>query len=228
MVKLSEKDVVWIDTETTGLDPAKAEIIELAIVDSQRNILFNSRIKPSRIEDAEPKALEVNGYTPEDWGGTKPFSEHAEEILALLKWKIIGGHNPSFDLSMLKAEFRRLSPPMSIREFPYHCIDTCSLAMALLIQRKLPIWRRLLGVGDRRPSLLNLDALRRYYRIPVHEHHSALVDTLDAMTVYDHLMGLTTWHGSLMWNLSETAEWIRGQASLWGLAYLPAPTQESA
>ena len=56
-----DKKAICLDTETTGLG-SDAQIIEIAITDLNKNILFNQRIKPTT--DIEHGALSVHGITP--------------------------------------------------------------------------------------------------------------------------------------------------------------------
>lgn len=169
---------LYVDTETTGLDPSVHEIIEIAlmleevptdpravgrIVDS-----FETKIKPQRIEAASPEALRVNGYTPEAWADALPFEQHAGRIATMVaKARAVVGHNPKFDTGFLEAEFRRLKINPNI---PYHTIDTVGLAYVA--------WNWV-GTG---PGL-KLDRLREFLGIPVAETHSAMKDVLDCRRV---------------------------------------------
>ena len=62
-----------IDVETTGLDSEKHEILEIGLVIFEGinpyKILHTHNVKvcPEHIETAQKQALEVNGYTPQDW-----------------------------------------------------------------------------------------------------------------------------------------------------------------
>jgi DNA polymerase-3 subunit epsilon len=175
--KIRPANRIWIDTETTGLDPVKGEVIEIAIVtetvspDGGGTVIesWSTKIAPERIEDASPKALEVNGYTPEAWAGAPTFAEVAPEITRrLASGSVIAGHNVGFDVGFIEAAFARIGSGVRI---PYHKIDTVTLAYAA--------WN---GTGTG-PGL-SLDKLRKHLGIPMEGSHSALKDALDARAVY--------------------------------------------
>ena len=175
--KIRPTNRLWIDTETTGLDPVKGEIIEIALVTETVNAdgggtiieSWSTKIAPERIEDADPKALQVNGYTPEAWAGAPTFAEVADQIaLRLASASAICGHNVGFDLVFLGAAFVRLGRDVRI---PYHKLDTVTLAYAA--------WN-----GNGAGPGLSLDKLRKHLGIPLEGSHAALKDALDARTVY--------------------------------------------
>lgn len=58
-----EYDEIVIDTETTGLDADTDELLQVSIIDSQGNTLFNSYIKPLFTENWD-EAMAVNHITP--------------------------------------------------------------------------------------------------------------------------------------------------------------------
>ena len=62
--------LAFLDTETTGLDRYKNEIIELALIiieDGERTVEQSWKLKPRRIETASDYALQLNGYDKEVW-----------------------------------------------------------------------------------------------------------------------------------------------------------------
>lgn len=168
----------YLDTETTGLDPYTHEIIEIAFVveevpedpNAVGKIIetWETKLRPHHIGAAHPKALEVNGYTPEAWEGAPFFADVADKIAKFLSnATCLVGHNPQFDTRFLGAAFRREGMDPYI---PYHQIDTVTSAYQAWL------WT---GVGPK----LNLDHLRDHLGIPRATSHSALKDALDARRV---------------------------------------------
>jgi len=105
---LIERPLAVLDTETTGLDPIENEIIEIAVHIPTLNIHWVRKIKPERIETAHPKALEVNGYTPEKWEDAGTAAEVLEEANKLLAGCVLLGQNISFDIGFYNAACKRL------------------------------------------------------------------------------------------------------------------------
>ena len=133
--------ILVLDTETTGLKPSNHEIIEIAMVsyfinDDGEWFLhkkFEEKLKPQRIEDAEPIALEVNGYSAEKWQNAKTFKEVLPEIREIIeKSDLLLGQNLYFDLSFIQGELKRLGQDQKIQYPPY--IDTKSMADPLVSQ----------------------------------------------------------------------------------------------
>ncbi len=93
--------IICLDTETTGLDPRKDEILELAIVDGDGNKLLHKRYRPTR-NVKWPQAQAVHGISPEDVKDCQTIDEDREEILGYLNAAdLVVGYNLRFDLNML-------------------------------------------------------------------------------------------------------------------------------
>jgi len=167
------KPLAYIDTETTGLDPTVAEVIEFALIrvdldgHEQR---WQTKIKPERIEDAHPKALEVNGYTPEAWVDAPAMAEVAPVIIESLEGCVLVGHNVSFDEAMLKANIKRTGVKGRV---PYHKLDTVTLA-----------FEHLFPLGLKSASL---DAIREFLGWSKFGAHTAMKDTEDAKRLHELL-----------------------------------------
>lgn len=98
------KTVVGLDTETTTLEPATGDIIEIAAirfdVASHGELERYSRLaRPRSSLSSEITAL--TGITQQDVGTQQPFSAYISELKAFIADDIIVAHNASFDLSYL-------------------------------------------------------------------------------------------------------------------------------
>ncbi len=101
-MKVSERDLVFFDTEMTGVALGQ-EILEIGFVKAKAGtfeVLAEGDIKilPKHIELAEPAALAINGYDEAEWAkegvelkvGLEMFLSHTSEA-------ILVGHNLPFD-----------------------------------------------------------------------------------------------------------------------------------
>lgn len=131
MVKLVEKPIVFLDTETTGLDPYKHEIIEVAVL--RPDLLWHTRIKPLNLDGAQPRALEINGYRdhPELWDGAPIFTEVADQLVEQLTDCVIIGTNTQFDMNFITQALERCG--IEDRRIAYHWIDLATLAYEHLV-----------------------------------------------------------------------------------------------
>lgn len=113
---LLQKDLVVLDSETSGL--TNARFIQLAIIDKHGKTLFNEYFNPGvKIEEG---AKAVHGITEEFLANKLPFSHYEQQILDILKDKIIVVYNADFDLQILNIE---LSQNTFINDYmiDYHC-----------------------------------------------------------------------------------------------------------
>jgi len=103
---LKKKRLAWVDCETTGLDPAKHEVIEIGIVRSD-GVTLSRKVLPKHIETADPEALKINGYSGYDWDRTAKTAEVvAEEVKTILRDCLIVTQNAKFDYGFVEALFR--------------------------------------------------------------------------------------------------------------------------
>lgn len=143
------------DFETTGLDPKKNEIIEIGAILCDAKTLdiyweYEIKLKPVALHTAHPKALEVNGYTPELWKDARAFVPGFIEFLAKLDHTMImTGQNVWFDVGFY---LQALETVRNIRfgdmnidpldptpyGYSYHRLDIASMAWPL---QEDPVYR---------------------------------------------------------------------------------------
>ena len=114
--------IIFIDTETGGVNPEKAALIQLSgiiRIDKKDVEKFNFYIKPFENSEVNEKALEVQGRTLEELKTDKYVEEKEvyKQFIKLLDKYIdkydrtdkfvVAGYNVRFDVDILKAFFQR-------------------------------------------------------------------------------------------------------------------------
>lgn len=169
--------LAFIDCETTGLDPARHEIVEVGVIRVDGSTLreidhTDVRVRPERIEDADPEALRINGYSEEAWENATSLAEALEWIAPHLDGAILAGHNAGFDRSFLEAAWRRagVAPPA----IDHHVLDTATLAWPLLVAGAI--------------KSLSLTDVCAHLGIEMKEPHRALADAGRSLEVARRLL----------------------------------------
>lgn len=158
--------IVALDLETTGLDPQKDRIIEVAAIRINKNgeIVgeFQSLVNPGIPVPSLIQSL--TGITPEELDQAPRFEEIQNQILAFIGESPILGHSVQFDVNFLKSHGVHLSQNK--------ILDTCQLA-----QTFLP-----------RETSYSLEILSEKYGLVHDNKHRALDDTRVAIELYQLLM----------------------------------------
>lgn len=91
-------DPVYFDTETTGLGP-NAEIVDIAIVDRDGKLLFQSLVKP--VYPIEAKAAEITGISDETVKNSPSILDVLSTIRSTFRGRVVGAYNADFDFRLL-------------------------------------------------------------------------------------------------------------------------------
>ena len=156
-----------IDVETTGLDPDRHRILELAILrtDEHGRVLdqWTARFHP----DGPVGATHIHGITDADVATAPRFRDLAVVVGTALQDLVVVAHNAEFDVAFLRAEFTRAELPMP--RFQAYCtLQGSTLYLPQLQRRRLSDCCAALGVefqgahsalGD---SFATADLLARY------------------------------------------------------------------
>lgn len=99
-----------VDVETTRGD-GDGEIIEIGLVLARRTTLeivgeWETKVKPVRIGDAQPTALQVNGYNEADWANASTLREAMLKFGAKTKNTVLVSYNAAFEAHHLGKAFR--------------------------------------------------------------------------------------------------------------------------
>jgi DNA polymerase-3 subunit epsilon len=119
---------VAIDIETTGLDPRRDDIIEIAavpFVDGRPLNSYVTRVNPER--PIPPESSRIHGITDDMVVGAPTIGEALVTLEAVCGGYVLVGHGLAFDLAVLgRARRRHHRPP-----FTNATLDTMRLTAAL-------------------------------------------------------------------------------------------------
>ncbi|MEL7431937.1 MAG: DUF3820 family protein [Chlamydiota bacterium] len=167
---LLHKDTfVCLDLETTGLDPKKDQIIEVALtlftfdqtVDS-----FETLIDPERVIPEE--SIKIHKIQQEMVAGKPKIQEVLPKVLKMMKDYVIVGHGIDFDITALHEAAKKHHIPLP-NPNPSR-IDTLRMA-------------RLYGESP----INSLEKLREHFQIQFEGAHRAMSDVIVNIEVFKHL-----------------------------------------
>ena len=166
-----------LDTETTGRDPRRDRVVQVAALRYTRDdapVSFDRRVDPGvSIPEA---AVRVHGIRDADVAGCPAFGEVAAELLAFLGDAHLAGYNVAFDLQFLAAEFGRcgLTLPLTGRAVLdamkiFHRHEPRDLAAAVKFYCGRKHERAHSALDDAQATVELLDAqLEKYPDLPRH------------------------------------------------------------
>jgi DNA polymerase III subunit epsilon len=175
---MKKHNFAFIDIETTGLSVLKHEIIEIGCVISTPDLKvieeFEIKVKPERIEDADPTALKINRYDPDRWESALNLKDAMKTLAKKTKNCIMVGQNVAFDSGFLEYAFAKTNVGNSMH---YHRLDTISIALALLHK-------------DKDVEHFSLRDLCARFDIKHEDAHTGLGDARATFLLYKKLMAL--------------------------------------
>lgn len=181
---------IFLDTETTGLDPNLGHrIIEIAAIEinnrQQTSNRFHTYVNPLR--EIDLAAQEVHGITL-DFLQDKPlFKDIALDFLDFIKGGEVIIHNAPFDVGFLDMELGKANLKI-FEDYPIRIIDSLKMA-------------RDIRPGQRN----NLNALCKFYQVDNSERslHGAL---LDAELLGEVYLAMTRGQEALSIDFDDTAK----------------------
>lgn len=166
--RAQKRGYVVIDVETTGLDPAHNEILEigaLRIIEHKISERFSAMIHPKC--PIPQDIMDLTGITQQMADKGIELKKALEEFWDFLGQSVVIGHNLSFDLAFLK----KASVDTGISIPVNSCFDTLTLAR-----------RRVQDIADYR-----LETLAGYFEIKPERFHRALEDCYTTFQIYEKL-----------------------------------------
>ena len=164
------RNLVFLDTETTGLDPDSDAVLSLGWVpvshgeirlDGARQVVVRP---PPGTELGDSVAL--HGLTDDLLEQAPSLAEVLPEVLTALRGRTLVAHHARIETGFLAAAVRRTYETT----LPLVCLDTLALQHRLVADEH----------GQVPEGSLRLDRCRRRYGLPRYPAHQALTDALGA------------------------------------------------
>lgn len=180
---------VVLDTELTGLDPRKDDIVSIGAIRMAGGRIelgqtFHELVRPRTALDG--RSVVIHGITPSQVAGKPSIDEVLPDFLRFCGGDILVGHCLSIDLSFLNREARRLSGA----PFRNPVVDTLSLYGWLRHHRaENPIFSVPLN-GN-----LRLFDMAKAFGIPVRGAHDALADAFITAQLFQRFLPILDVHG---------------------------------
>ena len=170
MTIIKAKQIVVLDTETTGLDD-KAEILELAIVDSNGTPLINQRLRLSDDSKFSEEAYAVHGISLDDIKDCEQYPSIEAKLKEILVGKQVMIFNANYDIRLLK----QTAAAYSCDTTWFDGLDTrCVMYQAANVY----------GATNKYGTISLSNAVARAGVEWEGEAHSALGDTLTTLALY--------------------------------------------
>ena len=175
---MNQKNLAFIDIETTGLDPEIQEIIEIGgvVVTPDLKVVheFEIKVKPENLAAAQPEALRINRFDPAQWVFALSLPEAMKLFSEKTKDCIMVAQNVAFDYSFLQKAFSKTKVPNLMH---YHKLDTISIAYAKLGKN-----------GD--AQKYSLGFLCGMFGVDYKNAHTALADARATFEVFKKMIAL--------------------------------------
>ncbi|MGB5732946.1 MAG: 3'-5' exonuclease, partial [Thiohalocapsa sp.] len=94
---------VYLDLETTGLDPATDEILEIGILDDDGTVLLDNLVRPQR-HRTWPRAQTIHGISPADVCDDPMLDALRQRIREAVADRQVVIYNAPFDAGFLSLE----------------------------------------------------------------------------------------------------------------------------
>ncbi len=164
--RLEESQLVAIDIETTGLDPASAEIASIGWVEirNARIRLGSLRHVLVQVQRGVQHSATIHEITDSELQSALSLEQAILELMRVCSGKVLVFHYTALDVTMLSSAARALCGVPLLAD----CIDTLKLEQNRLQRHNIPL----------QSDSLRLHSCRDRYHLPPARVHNAALDAL--------------------------------------------------
>jgi len=104
VIMCRENETVFLDLETTGLDPERDEVLEIAIIGKGEKPLLHSLCKPKQLTEWH-KAEKIHCIKPEDVAAAPSFEQLLGAVAEIIQGRNLVIYNAAYDTKFFPPGF---------------------------------------------------------------------------------------------------------------------------
>ncbi|SHN22038.1 3'-5' exonuclease [Actinacidiphila paucisporea] len=171
VVRTAASGYAVVDVETTGSSSKRHRVVELALVLLDRDLEPEGEFSTLVDPQGPVGPTHIHGIEPAHLGGAPRFAGIAARLLALLRGRVLVGHNVGCDRAFLAAEYARIG--VRLPAVP----EMCTMRMAAELRGEHPA-----------PSGLSLVACAQALGVTGWAPHTALGDARATAALFGHFV----------------------------------------
>lgn len=182
-----ERPIVFIDLETTGVNPSNDRIVEITVLKVRPD--GSEEEKTVRVNPEMPipsEATRVHGITDDDVAALPAFSRYAKSLQAFVEGCDLAGFNAiRFDLPVLRAEFARVGMELDLGG--RNVIDPMVIFHQMEPRDLVAAYKRYCDktIEDAHTSLADVRAAREILEAQV-SHYPELGNSMESLHAFCH------------------------------------------
>lgn len=172
---IKERPLAFVDLEFTGL-AADHEILQIAVVLVHQPDFavigeWQTKVKPTRLENGDAKALKLVGYTAKKWKDAIPLRDALQQFNVIVKDAVLIGFNVVGDFYQLKKSYHQVG---LLPAYHWQVLDVQSMIFSELYRSNMDGFR--------------MREVVKYFRLKNRHWHDALADTRATYEIFMKLM----------------------------------------
>lgn len=189
-----QNPMVWIDTETGGVDPRRHALLQVAMIintQGKETVEYSWNIRPTMNREIDESALKVNNLSREaiaQYPSAEQVKREMESVLGKYVDKfnrsskfVVGGYNVGFDMDFLRDFWSNQGDQYFGSWFSAYPVDVF----------KILCHYRYLGIlGMRHLPNMQLSTMCNFFGIELSDAHDALADIRATRALYHRIAEL--------------------------------------
>lgn len=172
---IKERPLAFVDLEFSGL-AADHEILQIAVVLVRQPDFavigeWQTKVKPTRLENGDRKALKLIGYTAKKWKDAVDLREALERFNEVVNGAVLIGYNVVGDFYQLKKSFHQIG---ILPSYHWQVLDVQSMIFSELYRSHMDGFR--------------MREVVKYFRLKNQHWHDALIDARATYEIFLKLM----------------------------------------